>query len=124
MTERGMELSDSHGSLLHNDFIIFHLNNDNPLASNRSRSKSSLRSPSWKRYLALACIAITSLCLIQFGASVKYFTTTMADTLYSQIMDLPSEHLQPSRLKMKSYSWNGTKLSNIQIKSYLKGPKR
>lgn len=85
MTERGIEPSGSHGSALSNDND--HLNNDNPRAPNRSsRSNSSL---SWKRYLA--CIAITSLlCLIQFGTSIKNLTTTTADTLYSQIMDLPS----------------------------------
>ena len=83
MAKRGIEPSGFHGSALSND----HLNNDNPLASNRSRSRSSLSS-SWERYLA--CIAITSLCLIQFGTSVKYLTTTTADTLYSQIMNLTS----------------------------------
>ena len=81
MTERGIEPSGSHGSALSND----HLNNENPRAPNRSSRSNS--SSSWKRYLA--CIAITSLCLIQIGISTMYLTTT-ENANYSQIMDLPS----------------------------------
>mmetsp|Transcript_14942 Transcript_14942/g.22517 ORF Transcript_14942/g.22517 Transcript_14942/m.22517 type:complete len:572 (-) Transcript_14942:203-1918(-) len=83
MTERGIEPSGSHGSALSNDND--HLHNENPRAPNRSSRSNS--SSSWKRYLA--CIAITSLCLIQIGISTMYLTTT-ENANYSQIMDLPS----------------------------------